>query len=67
MNWPLATAGALHVMPPQRRGDALGLLMALTVIAEAAREAGWRVDLAVETGGDVERITFAAAKGEEAS
>lgn len=41
--------------------DALDLFMTLADIAKSARRAGWEVNLAIETGGEAERLTFSAA------
>lgn len=42
--------------------DAIDLLAELMDLVSAAREAGWTVNLAIESAADAERFTFSAAK-----
>jgi hypothetical protein len=42
--------------------DAIGLIRLVMTIASAAQAEGWEVNLAAESGGGTERVTFSAQR-----
>lgn len=58
----MTSATVATIAPVETPNDALDFIQLLAEAAAVARRAGWNVNMAFDTGGDAERINFAAQR-----